>query len=94
MASRRRLGGFSRRTPGWRYPGGLIGGSRSRPAALDPIHRALGGALENPYNSPAMNDQKKTKVQLIEALDGLRGEAVVEQALERVRLPALSVTLP
>ena len=41
-----------------------------------------------------MNDQNKTKAQLIEALDGLRGEAVVEQALERVRLPALSVTVP
>ena len=41
-----------------------------------------------------MNDQKKTKAQLIEELDGLLGEAVVEQALERVRLPALSVTVP
>ena len=43
---------------------------------------------------PAMNDRKKTKAQLIEELDGLLGEAVVEQALERVRLPALSVTVP
>ena len=43
---------------------------------------------------PAMNDQKKTKAQLIEELDGLLGEAVVEQALERVRLPALSVPVP
>jgi len=94
VASRRHLEEFSRRTPGWQYPGGLIGGSRSRPAALEPIHWALGGALENPYNFPAMNGQKKTKAQLIEELDELRTEAVVEQALKRVRLPALSVTVP
>ena len=41
-----------------------------------------------------MNAQKKTKAQLIEELAELRTEAVVEQALERVRLPALSVTVP
>ena len=38
-----------------------------------------------------MNDARKTKAQLIDELDGLRGEAVVEQALERVRLPALRI---
>ena len=36
-----------------------------------------------------MKDERRTKKQLVEELDGLRGEAVVEQALERVRLPAL-----